>query len=63
VPDLPPEPDQFQQEPDKRNLRLAQLLSTTWLGFNVKAIRRDPVPSEPPNPIGPKTGRWIAETA
>jgi hypothetical protein len=63
MPELPPETDQFQQEPFNRILRLAQLLQTTWSGFNIKAIRRDPAPSQPPDPSGPKTGRWIAEIA
>ena len=61
MPELPPEPDDFQQEADKRNLKLAQLLSGLWLGFNIKAVRRDPSPSHPPNLAGPKRGRWIAE--
>lgn len=64
MPPLPPEPDNFQQDPAQRNTRLAQHLTTIWLGYNIQAIRRDPVPSEPPNPAtGPTAGRWIAEVA
>lgn len=62
MPQLPPEPDDFQQDIPQRNQRLAQLLSGLWLGFNVSAIRREPVPSEPPDPHGPRAGWWIAET-
>ena len=57
------ESDEFQQDPAQRNTRLAQHLTTIWLGINIKTIRRDPVPTEPPNPAGSKTGRWIAEVA
>ena len=60
---LPPEEDQFQQDPTRRNAKLAQLLNGGWLGENIKSIRRDPIPTNPPNPAGPKDGRWIAETA
>ena len=61
--ELPPEPDEFQQDPANRNTRLALHLSTIWLGFNIRASRREPAPNEPPNPAGPKTGRWVAEVA
>jgi hypothetical protein len=62
VPELPPQFDDFQQDLALRNHRLVVLLGTTWLGFPIKAIRREPAPTNPPNPQGPTRGAWIAET-
>jgi hypothetical protein len=61
VPELPPQFDDFQQDPGPRNNRLVVLLGSTWLGFQIKAIRRDPPPTNPPDLQGPTRGAWIAE--
>ena len=54
-------PDNFQQDPPARNSALAALLSSTWDDKNIKSVSREPVPSNPPDPNGPKRGQWVAE--
>lgn len=54
--------DEYQQEPIPRNAELAKMLYGEWKGVHISTIRREPTPTNPPNPNGPKRGQWIAET-
>ena len=57
--------DEYQQEPIKRNGELAKILIAEWKALNISTIRREPTPTNPPDPNGPKSpkkGQWIAVT-
>ena len=61
MPEIRSPKDGFQQDPGQRNNELGLLLIGGWRNFNILRIRREPVPSNPPNPAGPKDGVWIIE--
>ena len=63
MPEIPAPPDDAQQDPRERNRGLADLLNGAWNDKNIARIRREPPPTEPPDPNGPKKGKWIAQTA
>lgn len=59
---LPGPIDNDQQNTRQRNRNLAQLLNGGWNDEHISTIRREPTPTNPPDPNGPKQGQWIAET-
>lgn len=54
--------DNDQQNPGRRNTNLANLLNGPWNADNITHIRREPIPTNPPDPNGPQKGRWEATT-
>jgi len=59
---IPSAGDRYQQRIRERNNELARLLNGPWNDENITRVRREPEPTNPPDPGGPSDGTWICET-